>query len=180
MSTCKKLNIGCGKDIIDGFMHLDFIKGPGIDFVHDLNKFPYPLKDNYFSEILAKHIIEHLDDPEKFCEEMWRITPHGGRIIIRTPHFSCGSLSWGDLTHKRTFSTLAFHNYDINNKKLNLKSLATSKKMRFAVKKKIVFGKLHKILGLELFFNKFQGFYESFAYGFFPAREIVFDLIVVK
>ena len=175
-----KLNLGCGKDIIPGFINLDIVKGPGVNIAHDLNKFPYPFKDSYFSEVVGKHVIEHLNDPEKFCEELYRITSNGGKIFLRTPHFSCGSLSWGDLTHKRSFSALAFHNYDIYNKKLNLKSLATVNKMRFNVKKKIIFGRIHKALYIEWFFNKFQNFYESFMYGIFPAREILFELETVK
>ena len=46
-----KLNIGCGKKILNGYINLDVVKLPGVDIVHDLNKYPWPFKDNYFDEI---------------------------------------------------------------------------------------------------------------------------------
>ena len=179
-SSSRKLNVGCGKDILIGFTNLDLVKAEGVDVVHNLNKFPYPFKNNQFNEIIAKHIIEHLDEPEKFMEELWRISEPGGKIYIRTPHYSCGSLSWGDLTHKRTFSRLAMHNYDVANKALNLKSLATDSKMRFKVNSRLIFGAVHRRIGISLFANKFISFYESMLSGLFPAREIIFYLEAVK
>jgi predicted SAM-dependent methyltransferase len=57
----KKLNLGCGKEILEGYTNLDAIKLEGTDVVYDLNKFPYPFADNYFDEILAKSVLEHFN-----------------------------------------------------------------------------------------------------------------------
>lgn len=175
-----KLNVGCGKDIKKGWVNLDFIRAKGVDKTHDLNKFPYPFDDDSFDEIYASHIIEHVEDPEKFMQELWRIGKINGKIKIITPHFSCGPLSWGDLTHKRTFSSLAFYNYDLSKKKLGINSLASLNKMTFSVKIKITFGKLHKKMGLQKLFNKFISVYENFFAYIFPAREIIFELTIKK
>lgn len=48
----KKLNLGCGKDIKKEYVNLDIRKFPGVDIIHDLNKFPYPFKDDSFDEII--------------------------------------------------------------------------------------------------------------------------------
>ncbi|HPC10341.1 MAG TPA: class I SAM-dependent methyltransferase, partial [archaeon] len=66
-----KLNIGCGKKILKGYINLDVVKLPGVDIVHDLNKYPWPFKDNYFDEIYADNVLEHLDDIIKPIEEIW-------------------------------------------------------------------------------------------------------------
>jgi predicted SAM-dependent methyltransferase len=87
METQIKLNLGCGNDIKNGYINLDLIKSKGIDVVHNLNIYPYPFKENSFDEIYSSHIIEHLDNPSKFIEELWRISKNKGKIIIKTPTF---------------------------------------------------------------------------------------------
>ena len=57
----KKLNLGCGKKILKGYINLDCVKFPGVDKVHNLNKYPWPFKDNEFDEIYCDNILEHLD-----------------------------------------------------------------------------------------------------------------------
>ena len=103
----RKLNLGCGPDIRQGYVNLDFLKIKGVVTVHDLNKFPYPFKDNSFDEVYCSHVLEHVDDLIKVLSELRRITSNNGRIIIRVPHFSCG-VSYRDPTHKRLFSYFTF------------------------------------------------------------------------
>jgi len=47
-----KLNIGCGKDLKEGYVNLDVVNYGG-NQIHDLNKFPYPFEENTFDEIYA-------------------------------------------------------------------------------------------------------------------------------
>jgi predicted SAM-dependent methyltransferase len=56
-----KLNIGCGKKILEGYVNLDKIKLPGVDVVQDLNKYPWEFQDNTFDEIYADNVMEHLE-----------------------------------------------------------------------------------------------------------------------
>ena len=53
-----KLNIGCGKDIKEGYVNLDVVDYGG-NQIHDLNKFPYPFEENSFDEIFASHMLEY-------------------------------------------------------------------------------------------------------------------------
>ena len=45
-----------------------------------------PFKANYFDEIYASHILEHLNNPLHFLEEIYRVLKHGGKLHIWTPN----------------------------------------------------------------------------------------------
>ena len=53
-----KLNIGCGRQTLDGFTNIDWNKYDKVDIVHDLRQ-PIPLEDNVADYIFASHIVEH-------------------------------------------------------------------------------------------------------------------------
>lgn len=108
-----KLNLGCGKDIKEGYINLDCVKLPGVDMIHDINKFPWPLKDNTFDEVYCSHVLEHFEDFIKVMKEIKRVCKKDARIVIRVPHFSCG-VSYRDPTHKRLFSYCTFDYFTEN------------------------------------------------------------------
>src|SRR3989338_1795234 len=109
MKTEIKLNMGCGKDILDGWINLDRQKGAGIDVVHDLEKYPYPFKDNTFDVILCKSVLEHLWDADRAIRELHRILKKGGILKIHVPYFNAGSAY--RTTHHTFFSKDAFLMY---------------------------------------------------------------------
>ena len=47
-----KLNLGCGKDYIDGWINVDFYDDLNCDVTHDLEVFPWPWENDSVSEIL--------------------------------------------------------------------------------------------------------------------------------
>src|SRR3990172_1316401 len=153
-----KLNLGCGLDIRKGWVNLDAIKTKGVDVIHNLNKYPYPFKDDTFDEIFASHIIEHLPDTVSFIKEIWRISKPNAKIIIKTDHYSGGSLGWGDPEHQRVFSSQLFHNYNI--KFMITGSGASLSKEKFKVIRiRLRFGKLHTLLGISWLMNRHIDFY---------------------
>jgi len=85
--SVKKLDIGCGKRKKEGFIGLDLLDFPGVDVHHDLNVFPYPFTDSEFDEIWADQVLEHLQDPLKAVEEIWRISKHSAIVHIGVPYF---------------------------------------------------------------------------------------------
>ena len=103
----KKLNLGCAHKILPGYANLDIHKHVGVDVVQDLNKFPYTFPNNHFDEILASHILEHLENLPKTMKELHRILKPKGKLIVKVPHFS-GEGSWIDPTHKRAFTAGTF------------------------------------------------------------------------
>jgi len=105
----KKLNIGCGEFKKDGYINVDYYSVSEPDVKHDLNKFPYPFKDNEFELIEAEHILEHLDDPFRVMKELHRISKNNGLIIIKVPHFSRG---FTHPEHRRGFDVSFPHYFD--------------------------------------------------------------------
>ena len=64
-----KLHFGSGLDYKLGYINLDINKNIKADIYHDLNQHPYPFKPDSADEIIACHVIEHLNDPLTFLKE---------------------------------------------------------------------------------------------------------------
>lgn len=105
-----KLNLGCGKKIIEGYLNADRNDNLGAEIICDLEVFPYPFKDNECAYILMDNVLEHLEDTIKVMEELHRISKPGAIIEIIVPHYSsCGAFS--HITHKRFFGSGSFNNF---------------------------------------------------------------------
>ena len=99
-----RLDIACGhnKQQGAGGVGIDFQPLPGVDIVHDLTVFPWPLEDNSVLVAVASHIVEHIPPQNmtfvKFMNEVWRVLKPRGEFAITTPHgWSPGYLQ--DPTH---------------------------------------------------------------------------------
>jgi len=86
---------------------------PGVDLVHDLSVRPYPIPDDCADQVVLHHVLEHFADPLPIMEEVWRMSRPGGRVLIRTPHYS-GPYAWNDPTHRRAFTSQSFHYFGEN------------------------------------------------------------------
>lgn len=115
----KILDIGCGKKKYqsgnkgDTVIGLDVAKLPGVDKVHNLEKFPWPFKNNEFDYVYADNILEHLTDIVKPIEEIHRITKNGGIVHIRVPIFPSKNM-FVDPTHKSFFTHKTFEYFTVN------------------------------------------------------------------
>ena len=132
--------------------------------IHDLNKYPYPIESNSFDKVFAKHIIEHLNDPGKFIEEIHRILKPGGTAFFETPHFS-SYVAYSEPQHKFFFSYFMFTNLI---RHLPFKVL----------KQEITFYKTFRFFGIKALANRFPRGYERFWTFIFPAENVV--LLVEK
>ena len=83
----KKLNLGCGRDIKKGYINLDKSEIKGVDIVHNLDKYPWPFKDNHFGEVYGKDVIEHAKDLFKVMKEIRRICKHNAVVKIIVPYW---------------------------------------------------------------------------------------------
>lgn len=84
-----KLDLGCGENKNEGFVGIDNRELKGVDIVHDLEEFPYPLPDRCASLAVASHVVEHIN-PHKgtfieFMNEVWRLLMKDGEFMIATP-----------------------------------------------------------------------------------------------
>ena len=85
-----KLNVdlGCGFNKQPGFVGMDKRDVEGVDIVHDLEKFPWPIDDESCATLIASHLIEHIKPwlQIDFMNEAWRILEVGGIFAISTPY----------------------------------------------------------------------------------------------
>lgn len=176
----KILDLGCGNKKYEGkpgdkVIGIDENPRTQADVLHDLNKQPYPFKNNEFDLVIADFVIEHLNDPIKVIEELHRITKPNGLIRINVLHFS-SARNYADITHKHHgFAYDSFRNcFDVDGKF----NFYTTK--HFKVKQKIIFGRVFRGLGLEWFANKFPNIYENFLAFAFQSRDMCVKMKVVK
>lgn len=102
-----KLNMGCGERPLEGFVNVDIVKLKGVDIVHDMEKFPYPFKDNSADFILMDNVIEHLNDTVGVMKECYRILKPGGRMQLVFPYY-LHPAAWGEPTHKKALTEETF------------------------------------------------------------------------
>ena len=186
----KILVLGCGKDKYTLFnkrtysksfevIGLDKIKLPTVDVIHDLEKTPLPFKDNFFDEVHANHILEHIANFVPLMHEIWRITKSKGIVKIKVPFYSSW-IQFSHPTHVRFFTPFSFDffcmgTYEVtpNRKMFNLK------------KRRINFGgtvgfsrKLNWLMNPIINWNH-KLYCRLFAWVI-PSTEISFELEVVK
>jgi len=56
-----KLDLGCGERKPRGFVGMDIRPLEGVDIVHNLEKYPWPLPDECASLVTASHVLEHIN-----------------------------------------------------------------------------------------------------------------------
>jgi SAM-dependent methyltransferase len=79
-----RLNIGCGLNILDGWMNADIVALPGVQVVADASA-GWPWRDGSLSEVRASHLFEHVADAVRFMAEAHRVLAPGGLLDIRVP-----------------------------------------------------------------------------------------------
>ncbi len=109
-----KLDIACGQNKQKGFKGVDIAPGEGVDFVLDLEQYPWtPFKDNSCDEIVISHYLEHVKDFMKFMDEVYRICQDGAIVRIISPYYT-SIRAWQDPTHVRAISEATFLYTDKN------------------------------------------------------------------
>lgn len=101
----KKLNIGCGKRPLPGFVNLDREKRIGVDVAFDLEtcgdaKLPFP--DNHFDRMICSHTAEHITNFLPMMQELWRVAKPGCSAVFITP-YGGHDTAFEDPTHVRQF-----------------------------------------------------------------------------
>lgn len=95
----RKLHLGAGDEIKEGWINLDIRDLPGIDVVRDVLT-GLPFDDDSIDFILSINFLEHLPQDKAiwFMNEQWRVMKVGGMIQHLVP--KAGTLSFfQDPTH---------------------------------------------------------------------------------
>jgi SAM-dependent methyltransferase len=165
------LDLGCGRNKRPGAIGADRNPASQADLLCDLDAFPYPFRADSFDEIRLSHVIEHLSDVVAVTAEIWRIARHGATVFIATPHFS-SIHSYTDPGHRQRLARGSFDQ----------------------VRKDLLPGKPIEVVRREIQFHPryFWSWaarlihwispnkYEKFFAFLFPARELCFELRIVK
>jgi SAM-dependent methyltransferase len=98
-----KLNLGCGRKYLAGYVNCDVSQAVKADKHFDLNQPPYPFASGGAAEILLDNVLEHLDDIPRVMAELHRLLRPGGLLCIHVPY---GKTDWAlqDPTHKHFFT----------------------------------------------------------------------------
>lgn len=104
-----KLNLGCGKKKIDGFVNCDIDKSMNPDKIIDLSK-KLPFKDNTIDEVFTSHTLEHIPKNvlvNTTLPEIWRVCKNGAILKIIVPFMDSQNV----LNHVTRFNRDTFNNW---------------------------------------------------------------------
>ena len=89
MDDLPKLHIGCGPNILAGWLNVDLVKRPGVRLLLDASV-SLPFQNESCRYIFSEHFIEHLDyrQASRFISESFRVLVCGGKIRLATPDLS--------------------------------------------------------------------------------------------
>ncbi len=173
-----KLNLGCGRKKISGYINCDISKEVNPDKIVDLEK-KLPFKDNSVDEIVANHVFGQIQNFIPLMHEIYRICKNEAVLKFKVPFYSYPSY-YSDPLHVRFFTPFTF-DFFLNKE---LSHQVKAKKNMFKIKKRKInfsIGPLRKINFLvNPLLNLSQRTYCRFFSWVFPAAEIEFELIVIK
>lgn len=174
MTIPLRVNFGCGRDRKAGYLNVDSVASVQPDLEWNLDRVPYPLPSDYFEEVLAFDVVEHLESLVGFMEECWRILQPGGVIRITTPHFSSAN-SFRDPTHRRHLSMYSFDYFTVGH------DLAHYSRARFAIRaRRLIFAPTRWNRIVAKFASRNYRVYEDRWSWIFPAWFLEFELEAVK
>lgn len=81
----KKVNLGCGRDYREGYINIDKKPGLGNRQVDIEDGLPFP--DNSVERIIAKDVLEHIENLEYVVSEMYRVCRGGALIFVQVPYY---------------------------------------------------------------------------------------------
>ncbi len=85
-SECKRLNLGCGGNLLEGWLNSDILDvRNGVIFIDVRDILPF--ENDTFDFVYSEHLLEHVnyDEGEGMLKECFRILKKGGVCRISTP-----------------------------------------------------------------------------------------------
>lgn len=79
-----RMNLGCGRSRIPGYLGVDANREARPDVVADATRLPF--RPGVFHDVHASHVLEHIPDLPAAMREIHRLLAPGGRLEIYVPH----------------------------------------------------------------------------------------------
>jgi len=159
MRPRRTLDVGCGIHKQPGAIGVDRNPRSNADVLCDLDRFPYPFRDNSFDSLRAIHVIEHVSNVIGALEEFHRVVAPGGRIFVVTPHYTDFS-SFCDPTHRWHLNSFSFRYFGPDHGGFGYYSEARLRQVSVRVR----LLNLWRWLGFEFFVNRFPRFRRFWEY----------------
>ena len=97
-----KLYVGCGPQKLKGYMHLDIVSYPHVDFQCPAQKIP--VSNGYFDEIYSRHLVEHFYpwEAKDAIREWYRVLKDDGvvKMVLPDLEFSARQLLQGGMSQR--------------------------------------------------------------------------------
>lgn len=178
MQSPRILDVGCGINKLPGSLGIDLNPRSRADVLVDLDRFPYPFRDNSFDGLQAIHVIEHVADVMRTMEEFWRLVKPGGFIRLATPHYTDFS-SFCDPTHRWHLNSYSFRYFGEDNAGYGYYSHVRLRERIVRVRLLA----LWRYLGFELLVNafpRFRRFWEHYLCFVVRGKVMEFEFEVLK
>jgi SAM-dependent methyltransferase len=178
VSVGRILDVGCGIRKQGGAIGIDRNPASCADVLCDLDRFPYPFRDNAFDRILAIHVIEHVADVVRAMEEFHRLARPGGTVRVETPHYTDFS-SFCDPTHRSHLNSFSFRYFGEDHGGFGYYSAARFREISVRVKLLAFW----RWLGFEFLVNssrRFRRFWEHYLCFVVRGKVIHFEFEALK
>lgn len=108
-----KLDVCCGNGKCPDFTGMDVRDLEGVDIVHDVCKFPWPLDDNSCSSVLMNLSWSCIEPKYRIqlMDEFWRVTAPDGKLQI-TDQYYRGDRAYHDPTYYSCPNEVTFKYFD--------------------------------------------------------------------
>lgn len=103
-----RLNLGCGRNIMSGWVNVDQVGLPGVDMIANLDGFGrpgvklFPLEEGSVDQFLLSHTIEHIQHTLPLMQELYRVAKPNAVCTVHVPYGSSDD-AWEDPTHVRAY-----------------------------------------------------------------------------
>jgi len=164
------LDLGCGRHKLPGAIGMDRDPRSQADVLGDLDAKRLPFRDGAFDEVRLAHVVEHLQDIVAVMAEVHRVCKFDAIVTVRTPHFS-SIHSYTDPGHRQRLARGSMDEVR--------KDLAPDRGLEI-LRKDILFHDGPWSWAARLIYRISPNKYEKFFAFVFPARELVFELRIVK
>ena len=155
----RTLDVGCGINKYPGAIGIDRNPRSRADVICDLDRFPYPFRDNSFARVRVIHVIEHVSDVIRAMEEFHRVATPYGRVFLVTPHYTDFS-SFCDPTHRWHLNSFSFRYFGENHGGFGYYTPARFREVKVRVRLLA----LWRWLGFEFLVNHFPHFRRFWEY----------------